>query len=638
MKKSKYIGKYDFINYFTKQPALWFFSNQEIQATIKTQIKEIEIETEEDNDGEYDFDSYEYYKEIKEELGDVDKDDPKIIEGIIIDEKSRTFICSKFKHIEKIYDLENGDYKFKKQEEIAEITKKLILDNENIILFQPVFISNELITKPDAIVKQGHEILLIETKNTSTAKRHHFLDIFFQSKVLNGIDYLEDFYFDYNLCLIKYCYANKKEVPFDLTPSFNIVRSPTTKSEDLNIKYLIKKGMGIEKKTKDSIDFVECPIIIKNLCEQNYTDLETRMELSIKKQTVEEAKKQIVNVDVKFDSIIKELIDHKNKMLEKEIDMIDEINPHPNEKSYWKLSNLFPELKQLFLMKGYNLFKYSGNIVKQDQQSLSTIKKSDDLQKYFKNDEKYRMFMLSNDEVLVNEGSINLLISNLKDKKVYFDFETLNSSIRVIDNSLPFMQIITQCSIIVDHNDGTDGKDLKCNNILLDPKEITINDFKNIVDSLYMGNDFSYIVYNKSFERSRLKELKKFINENEYSEMIDCIINNLHDLADYFNVNNKKISPPIVIRELGGYYSIKKVLPFICKTRNDLYQKSGSIDYHDIEKIQNGLICQTETTKRFYDIIDDKGWEKLSINLKKYCENDVRAMIAVEYYIKSLIV
>jgi hypothetical protein len=31
-------------------------------------------------------------------------------------------------------------------------------------------------------------------------------------------------------------------------------------------------------------------------------------------------------------------------------------------------------------------------------------------------------------------------------------------------------------------------------------------------------------------------------------------------------------------------------------------------------------------------------WEKISNNLKVYCENDVRAMIAVEYFVKSLII
>jgi hypothetical protein len=36
--------------------------------------------------------------------------------------------------------------------------------------------------------------------------------------------------------------------------------------------------------------------------------------------------------------------------------------------------------------------------------------------------------------------------------------------------------------------------------------------------------------------------------------------------------------------------------------------------------------------------LSNREWEKISTSLKTYCENDVRAMIAVEYFIRNLII
>jgi hypothetical protein len=36
-------------------------------------------------------------------------------------------------------------------------------------------------------------------------------------------------------------------------------------------------------------------------------------------------------------------------------------------------------------------------------------------------------------------------------------------------------------------------------------------------------------------------------------------------------------------------------------------------------------------------LIDNTTWENTVNNLKLYCENDVRAMIAVEYFIRKLL-
>jgi hypothetical protein len=54
-------------------------------------------------------------------------------------------------------------------------------------------------------------------------------------------------------------------------------------------------------------------------------------------------------------------------------------------------------------------------------------------------------------------------------------------------------------------------------------------------------------------------------------------------------------------------------------------------------EIHNGSEAQMYATKRFFNLISNEEWNVISDNLKKYCENDVRAMVAVEYFVKQLL-
>ncbi|MDE6429466.1 MAG: DUF2779 domain-containing protein, partial [Malacoplasma sp.] len=100
-----------------------------------------------------------------------------------------------------------------------------------------------------------------------------------------------------------------------------------------------------------------------------------------------------------------------------------------------------------------------------------------------KNPTFYLDLFKSKEKILINEISQSK-IKQLHPNKVYFDFETINSPIRVIDNSLPFMQIVTQCSIIKATKKDK-PENLKCENLIIDPKEINTKWFENIIDKLY---------------------------------------------------------------------------------------------------------------------------------------------------------
>ncbi|MBQ6970673.1 DUF2779 domain-containing protein [bacterium] len=68
------------------------------------------------------------------------------------------------------------------------------------------------------------------------------------------------------------------------------------------------------------------------------------------------------------------------------------------------------------------------------------------------------------------ELTLPILSRKLKKKKVYFDFETLNSALAAFDGCYPYKQVVVQASIIKDHGDGK----LISKNLICDPKNITI--------------------------------------------------------------------------------------------------------------------------------------------------------------------
>ena len=142
-----------------------------------------------------------------------------------------------------------------------------------------------------------------------------------------------------------------------------------------------------------------------------------------------------------------------------------------------------------------------------------------------------------------------IYLKKLKNKKIYFDFESICLARRPMDNIDAFQQICTQVSIIRDFGNIKDPKQMPKTNLVFDPGSkcgLTSDNMEQIIDALLDKinidniNEYSFVVYNKNFEIQRLKEMKEIINKKIYSEKIDFIINNVFDLADCFNITNKE--------------------------------------------------------------------------------------------------
>ncbi|MGL4948592.1 MAG: DUF2779 domain-containing protein [Mycoplasma sp.] len=648
----KLINKYDYIRWLIDQPEFLFFTNNEIISGFNTEFKkykflnQIDEELNDDEDEENkEFDSLEFYKMQLEENKDIDKDDPKIIEGIRIDELSRKYIESLYPDHEVI-DLD--DLGRMSNEDKFEKTKAIFFQNKNVVIFQSIFMNNTCITKPDAIVKTDKTIQLIETKGTTTAKRKLFLDVFFQYKLLRTLDFLNEYEIELSLCLIDYCRAQRGEAPLAITPNFWFKKSPPTMTglKNEEHKKLIKQGYGVKVKNEFEYTFESYPMNLRKICDGDFSDIQTHHEES-EKTKLSKSEYEFIELIQRtlttFEDDIKELTELLPLRKDSFLESLSSIKPSIKDNNKWCRSSFWPQLKELYYLKGYLAFQYSGTVVNHtktieqlcedeensllpDKTTTVFISKHGEFYKDCIGD---RLGITPVIETLDNKSICGRIV--LKNKKVYFDFETISSPFRPINNCLPFAQIITQCSIIKDHNDGVKIADLECSNLLFDPLNITIQNFKDLVDDLYCGEDYSYVVYNVSFERSRLNELIDYINEEEYTNKIKIIVSNLYDLANWFDPRKKDC---LKIKKLKGFYSIKKVLPLISEESPKIFEMTKCVDYKTLP-VGNGLVCQNKTLERFFGSLNDQQWNELSHDLKIYCENDVRAMIAVEYYGKQ---
>ena len=131
--------------------------------------------------------------------------------------------------------------------------------------------------------------------------------------------------------------------------------------------------------------------------------------------------------------------------------------------------------------------------------------------------------------------------------------------------------------------------------------------------------DGSVIIYNKSFEPTRNKEIARM--SPEFKEDLEKINSNMIDFMIPFYEHW------YYTKEMEGSYSIKYVLPA-------LYRDDPSLDYHNLDLIHNG----GEASSSFIDMIDKSEEEVLKIRkaLLKYCELDTYAMVKIYEKLKEI--
>ena len=233
----------------------------------------------------------------------------------------------------------------------------------------------------------------------------------------------------------------------------------------------------------------------------------------------------------------------------------------------------------------------------------------------------------------------NLLMQIRKQYCIWYDFEGFSMPFVMLSQTKPYQQLVFQVSVIKTNRDEI----LKVENLVIDPAKINVLSFTKIIDAIYDPHAFKYVVYNKGYENSRLTELRDQIlptlldeeNLQIYVAKINHIIDLTFDLLDFFRISNSKTNvPPIFLYQMWGYSSIKKLENFIT---NRQFNFPVMIKPYKSLAVQNGLMAMNKAMQRYLSTIGDQEWKANVKMLKEYCENDVKAMIMVYYFICWLV-
>jgi hypothetical protein len=206
---------------------------------------------------------------------------------------------------------------------------------------------------------------------------------------------------------------------------------------------------------------------------------------------------------------------------------------------------------------------------------------------------------------------IKSFLKKLKYPLYHFDFETFQTVVPLFTNSKPWQQIPFQYSLHIEHEDKTIEHREFLSDTDNDPRPALLKQMKEDLQG-----DGDIIVFNKSFEITRLKEMSE--DFPEHKEWIQDIIPRIVDLAIPFQ------QCYYYDTAMEGSYSLKAVLPAL----------TGK-SYKNLE-ISNGGDASAQF---FYSHIKDelKDKEKIRKHLLEYCSLDTEAMILILDELKKVV-
>tara|TARA_B100000941_G_scaffold289695_1_gene269657 strand:- start:1626 stop:3119 length:1494 start_codon:yes stop_codon:yes gene_type:complete len=218
-----------------------------------------------------------------------------------------------------------------------------------------------------------------------------------------------------------------------------------------------------------------------------------------------------------------------------------------------------------------------------------------------------------NNREIVNKKIIEKFISTISYPISYLDFETYTEPLPSYNNQRPNERMPFQFSLHIQEDENTiiDAETESIAflaNHLKDPR-------RDIADALLkdIPEKGTIITYHKSFEKGVIEELANFCSDSDISSQLRALNNRIVDLKDPF-AEGGYYHP-----DFAGSFSIKKVLPAICKGDKNLN--------YDNLNIKNGGMASTAFRELKH--MNKNEIQILREDLKKYCWLDTYAMYAI---------
>jgi hypothetical protein len=202
--------------------------------------------------------------------------------------------------------------------------------------------------------------------------------------------------------------------------------------------------------------------------------------------------------------------------------------------------------------------------------------------------------------------AIQEFIGGLKYPLYFLDFESFQPAVPLFDHSHPYQQIVFQYSMhtIKSETSGMSHRAFLANADGSDPRIPFINWLINDI-----GQEGDIIVFNRSFESSRLSELAASFPE--YSTEVEMINSRMKDLMPIFQQRQ------YYVPGMKGSYSIKQVLPALVP----------GLSYDNMPIGDGG-----SASMAFTSLYTEPDPEKIRLtreNLLEYCKLDTMAMVEI---------
>lgn len=215
---------------------------------------------------------------------------------------------------------------------------------------------------------------------------------------------------------------------------------------------------------------------------------------------------------------------------------------------------------------------------------------------------------------IINHEAIRKELEQLVFPLYFLDYETYNSAIPLYDGYHPQQQMVFQYSLHVLDNPGEQLQHFEY--LATDASEPSLGLVKQLTQNI--GDTGSVIVWNKTFEATRNKELTEI--HPEFAEFLADLNERMYDLADCIK-EGFYVHP-----QFRGSWSIKNVLPVMVP---NLSYKKLAVNKGDQAMISWWTMIQNA------DALADA--DKTAQDLLEYCKLDTLAMVEVWGKLKNLL-
>ena len=227
-----------------------------------------------------------------------------------------------------------------------------------------------------------------------------------------------------------------------------------------------------------------------------------------------------------------------------------------------------------------------------------------------------------NNEIYIDKARMKEAIKKIKCPVYYLDFESYNCPLPRFKGEHPYTQSLFQYSLHVEKALGhCDCIQDHFEYLAKDHQDHRLELIESLIAHIDLTNGGTVIVYNKSFEKTRLKELSFIFKDKK--DQLDKINDHIFDLLEVLrgskelfpNTSRDKPSFTYYNNLMHGSFSIKKVLPLFT-----------NLTYTNLD-VKNGT--EAILTYGMLPFLTTKEYQEKYVALRIYCRQDTWAMVEI---------